>query len=42
MIMSVKVDDNHAELDLSNNASGVYFTRIFTDKGMVTKRIVKK
>ena len=42
MIMSVKVDDNHAELDLSNNASGVYFTRIFTDKGVATKRVVKK
>ena len=41
MIMSVKVDDNHAELDLSNNASGVYFTRIYTDKGSITVRVVK-
>ena len=41
-IMTVKVEDNKVELDLSGNASGVYFTRIFTDKGMVTKRIVKK
>ena len=41
-IMTVKVEDNNVELDLSGNASGVYFTRIFTDKGMVTKRIVKQ
>ena len=42
LITTVKVEDNNVELDLSGNASGVYFTRIFTDKGMVTKRIVKK
>ena len=42
LITSVKVDDNSAELDLTGNASGTYFARIFTDKGMVTKRIVKK
>ena len=42
LITTVKVEDNIAELDLSDNASGVYFTRIFTDKGTVTKRIVKK
>ena len=42
LITTVKVEDNHVELDLSGNASGVYFTRIFTDKGMITKRIVKK
>lgn len=42
LITTVKVEDNHVELDLSGNASGIYFTRIFTDKGMITKRIVKK
>jgi len=42
LITTVKVEDNNVELDLSGNASGVYFTRIFTDKGMITKRIVKK
>jgi len=42
LILNVKVGDNYAELDLSGNASGVYFTRIMTEKGMVTKRIVKK
>ena len=42
LITSVKVEDNSVVIDLSKNASGVYFTRIFTEKGMVTKRIVKK
>ena len=42
LVMAVKVGDNRAELDLSGNASGVYFTRIITDKGVVIKRIVKK
>ena len=42
LITSVMVDDHSTVIDLSDNASGVYFTRIFTDKGMITKRIVKK
>ena len=42
LIKMVKVEGNSAELDLSGNASGVYFTRIITDKGVVTRRIVKK
>ena len=41
LITTVKVEDNNVEIDLSGNASGVYFTRIFTDKGMITKQIVK-
>ena len=39
---SVKVNDNVAEIDASGYASGVYFVRVLTEKGMVTKRIVKK
>lgn len=42
LITSVKVEDNSIVIDLSDNASGVYFTRIFTEKGTITKRIVKK
>jgi hypothetical protein len=42
LVTSVKVGGNSAELDLSGNASGVYFTRIITEKGVVTRRIVKK
>lgn len=42
LIKSVKVEDYSAVIDLSANASGVYFTRIMTDKGVVTKRVVKE
>lgn len=42
LIKNIKVDDNSVNIDLSENASGVYFTRIYTDEGLVTKRIVKK
>ena len=42
LITTVKVEDNSVVIDLSDNASGVYFTRISTEKGVVTKRIVKK
>ena len=42
LITTVKVDDNMAELDLTGNASGIYVTRIMTEKGMMTKCIVKK
>ena len=42
LITTIKVDGNMAELDLSDNAPGIYFTRIMTEKGMVTKCIVKQ
>ena len=42
LITTVKVEDNSVVIDLSGNASGVYFTRISTEKGMLTKRIIKK
>lgn len=42
LMTSVEVNDNTVVIDASSFASGVYFTRIFTEKGMVTKRIVKK
>ena len=42
LMTSVEVNDNIAEIDASNFASGVYFVRVLTEKGMVTKRIVKK
>ena len=42
LITTVKVEDNSVVIDLSDNASGVYFTRISTEKGVVTKRIIKK
>ena len=42
LVTTVKVGGNNVELDLSGNASGVYFTRIITEKGVATRRIVKK
>ena len=42
LLNSVEVNDNKAVLDVTGYASGIYFTRIYTDKGMVVKQIVKK
>lgn len=42
LIKTVKVEDNSVDLDLSENASGVYFARISTEMGTVTKCIIKK
>ena len=42
LMTSVEVNDYVAEINASSYASGVYFVRILTEKGMVTKRIVKK
>ena len=42
LISTTKVEDTHVTLDINTYADGVYFARILTDKGVVTKRIVKK
>ncbi len=42
LMYSVEVNDNTVTVDASNYASGVYFIRINTDKGLVNRRIVKK
>jgi len=42
LMNSVEVNDNTVTIDATSYASGVYFVRILTEKGMVTKRIVKK
>ncbi|MBR3573032.1 MAG: fibronectin type III domain-containing protein [Bacteroidales bacterium] len=42
LMSSVDVNDNTVTIDATSYASGVYFVRILTEKGMVTKRIVKK
>jgi len=42
LMTSVEVNDNTADIDATGYASGVYFARIITEKGIVTKRIVKK
>ena len=37
----MSVNDHTAELDLSGYAKGTYFVRVTTEKGVVTKRVVK-
>ncbi|MBO7587420.1 MAG: T9SS type A sorting domain-containing protein, partial [Bacteroidales bacterium] len=41
MLNVVNVNDNTTAVDLSNYAAGTYFVRVMTDKGVVTKRVVK-
>lgn len=41
LINSIKVDDNTVSIDASSFASGVYFTRITTEQGTTTVRVVK-
>lgn len=42
LLYAVSVNDSNATLDLSQYADGVYFVRVATDNGVVTKRVVKK
>ena len=42
LLSRVEVNDNMVTVDVSRLASGVYFTRIATERGTLTKRIVKK
>ncbi|MBR4787577.1 MAG: fibronectin type III domain-containing protein [Bacteroidales bacterium] len=42
LLKTVEVDANTIELDVRELSSGMYFVRISTEKGMVTKNFVKK
>ena len=42
LISSTEVNDNDVTIDVSNYTNGVYFTRIHTDNGTVTKKVVKQ
>ena len=42
LISSTEVNDNDVTIDVSNYNNGVYFTRIHTDEGTVTKKVVKQ
>ena len=42
LLMNVVVNDYVVMIDATTFSAGVYFARIFTDNGVVTKRIVKK
>ena len=42
MIQTVQLTDNHARIDLSNMASGMYFVRVSGDNATATKKFIKK
>lgn len=42
LLNMVEVNDVQATMDASNYAVGTYFVRIYTEGGMITKRIVKR
>lgn len=42
LIRTVQLTDNHARLDLSNMASGLYFVRLSNDHATATKKFIKK
>ena len=42
MLNMVEVNDAQVTMNISNYAAGTYFVRIYTENGMVTKRVVKR
>ena len=42
MLHTAIVNSNVADLDMSGYAAGTYFVRVMTDRGVVTKRVVKQ
>ncbi|MBO6080474.1 MAG: T9SS type A sorting domain-containing protein, partial [Bacteroidales bacterium] len=42
LINTVNVIDNPTQINVSNLASGMYFVRVTTEEGTVTKSFVKK
>lgn len=42
LILRTQINDFTAVVDLSSKASGLYIVRVFTDHGIITKRVVKR
>ena len=42
LLNTMKVSGNETKVDLTGYAAGTYFVRVTTDKGVVTKRVVKQ
>lgn len=42
MVQTVVLTDNHARIDLSGMASGMYFVRVRSEQGVVTKKFIKR
>lgn len=41
-IADSKVDSDHCIINLNNNASGSYYLRIYTEKGVAIRKVIKK
>ena len=41
LLNTMSVNDHPANVDLGGYAKGTYFVRVTTEKGVVTKRVVK-
>ena len=42
MIQTVELNDNHARIDLSDMAAGMYFVRVNSDNVSATKKFIRK
>ncbi|MBO4655637.1 MAG: fibronectin type III domain-containing protein [Bacteroidales bacterium] len=42
MVQTVALTDNHARIDLSGMASGMYFVRVRSEQGIITKKFIKR
>ena len=42
LIQTVQLTDNHARIDLSNMAAGMYFVRVNGENGIATKKFIKR
>ena len=42
MILTIELNDNHARIDLSDMAAGMYFVRVNGDNVMATKKFIKR
>ena len=42
MIQTIQLTDNHARIDLSNMAAGMYFVRVNGENGIATKKFIKR
>ena len=42
MIQTVELTDNHARIDLSNMAAGMYFVRVNSDNLSATKKFIRR
>ena len=38
----LQINEYQTDINLSSRASGIYFVRVITEQGMVTKRVVKR